>query len=281
MEFEKWIGIGVAGNFTGHLEQAGEASDFVGVTVSDVQAPKGIFPFYIPSTRANDPSHFLHVYPISSDTIHLPAEADAKLQIEPEVALLCNLRYTGNRVVDILPCQFGAYNDCSIRRPGAKKISEKKNWGACSKGVSSTLIDIDRFARGGILDHYRLTCYLRRDGELHLYGVDSPVRNYSYFYGTLLDWLTTKLNEQKDSGPLESISDWLRQAGYPAQILVGIGATQYTSFGETNFLQPRDESIVALYDERQHDASTLENLLANNENKAAGLCVLRQKVVTV
>lgn len=279
MSFEKLIGIGVAGNFTGHLEQAGEASDFVGVTVSDTQAPKGIFPFYVPAAHASDPAHFLHVYPISSDTIRLPAEADAKLQIEPEVALLCNLRYTGNRVTDIFPCRFGAYNDCSIRRPGAKKISEKKNWGAGSKGVSSVLLDIDRFARGGILDHYRLTCFLQRDGQLHLYGVDSPVRGYSYFYGTLLDWLITKCNEQKDSGPLESISEWLRQADYPAQALIGIGATQYTAFGETNFLQRGDESIVALYDERQYDAARIENLLLKNEDQAAGLCVLRQKVV--
>lgn len=279
MGFENLIGIGVAGNFTGHLEQAGEASDFVGVAVNESQAPKGIFPFYVPAVHASDPTHYLHVYPISSNTIHIPPDADAKLQIEPEVGLLCSLRYTGNRVTDIFPRQFFAYNDCSIRRPGAKKISEKKNWGTASKGVSATRIDIDRFARGGILDHYRLTCFLHRNGKLHLYGVDSPVRGYSYFYGTLLDWLVTKCNEQKDVGPLESISDWLRQAGYPPQALIGIGATQYTEFGETNFLQLGDESIVALYDERQHSAAEIEDLLTRNANEAAGLCVLRQKVV--
>ncbi len=279
MDFKNWIGIGVAGNFTGHLEQAGEATDFVGVAVSETQAPKGIFPFYVPAVHASDPTHYLHVYPISSDTIRIPPETDAKLQIEPEVGLLCNLRYTGNRVTDIFPYQFSAYNDCSIRRPGAKKISEKKNWGPASKGISATRIDIDRFARGGILDSYRLTCFLQRGGKLHLYGVDSPVRGYSYFYGTLLDWLVAKCNEQKDAGPLESISDWLRQAGCPSQAIIGIGATKYTEFGETNFLQPGDESIVALYDEHQHSAMSVENLLARNIDNAAGLCVLRQKVV--
>ena len=40
----------------------------------------------------------------------------------------------GEQVVAIHPRAFGAYNDCSIRRPNAKKISEKKNWGEESKG---------------------------------------------------------------------------------------------------------------------------------------------------
>ncbi|MFA7258063.1 MAG: DUF5718 family protein, partial [Aeromonas bestiarum] len=44
----KFIGLGVAGNFAGHLEQAGEASDFVAVVVRDTSAPKALFPFYVP-----------------------------------------------------------------------------------------------------------------------------------------------------------------------------------------------------------------------------------------
>ena len=40
----KFIGLGVAGNFAGHLEQAGEASDFVTVVVRDTSAPKALFP---------------------------------------------------------------------------------------------------------------------------------------------------------------------------------------------------------------------------------------------
>ena len=31
----RFIGLGVAGNFAGHLEQAGEAADFVAVKVAD------------------------------------------------------------------------------------------------------------------------------------------------------------------------------------------------------------------------------------------------------
>lgn len=42
MELMKMIGFGVAGNFAGHLEQAGEASDFVNVQVKDAIQPKAI-----------------------------------------------------------------------------------------------------------------------------------------------------------------------------------------------------------------------------------------------
>ena len=40
--------FGVAGNFTGHLEQAGEAKDFENVKTAEVNAPKALFPTYIP-----------------------------------------------------------------------------------------------------------------------------------------------------------------------------------------------------------------------------------------
>lgn len=46
-EARNWFGFGVAGNFAGHLEQAGEASDFTKV-VTEGYAPKGIFPWYAP-----------------------------------------------------------------------------------------------------------------------------------------------------------------------------------------------------------------------------------------
>lgn len=45
MENSKFIGLGVAGNFTGHLEQAGEDRDFVKIQTSEVHQPKAIFPF--------------------------------------------------------------------------------------------------------------------------------------------------------------------------------------------------------------------------------------------
>lgn len=49
----KFIGLGVAGNFAGHLEQAGEASDFVAVVVRDTTAPKALFPFSCRAIRVS------------------------------------------------------------------------------------------------------------------------------------------------------------------------------------------------------------------------------------
>ncbi|MGL4714755.1 MAG: DUF5718 family protein, partial [Aeromonas sp.] len=146
----KFIGLGVAGNFAGHLEQAGEASDFVAVVVRDTSAPKALFPFFVPGHPGQ-----LGVYPLSDKAVFLPQAAvsgDEKVQIEPEVALWCELEYAGKQVVAIHPRAFGAYNDCSIRRPNAKKISEKKNWGEQSKGLATKLLPLSGFAAGCELD---------------------------------------------------------------------------------------------------------------------------------
>mgnify|MGYP001803323531 FL=1 len=126
------IGFGVAGNFTGHLEQAGEASDFVNIAAA-AGAPKGVFPFYVPPVASEDDTHFLHTFPLSTDTIAHPGTIQgqaANLQIEPELALLCELDYDDqHRVAAVRPTHAAAYNDCSTRRPDATKISQKKNWG--------------------------------------------------------------------------------------------------------------------------------------------------------
>ena len=89
-DWKNVIGLGVAGNFAGHLEQAGEASDFKDLEIQDVRAPKGVFPFYVPG----EGSHFLHRYPISAHRVRLGSD-DENHQIEPEVSLLCELEYEG------------------------------------------------------------------------------------------------------------------------------------------------------------------------------------------
>ncbi len=52
MKFKNVIGLGVAGNFAGHLEQAGEAADFASITTIEEIQPKAIFPFYVPAPQA-------------------------------------------------------------------------------------------------------------------------------------------------------------------------------------------------------------------------------------
>ncbi len=287
MDFERVIGLGVAGNFAGHLEQAGEARDFKDLKLADARAPKGVFPFYVPlpssssSSSAGTSGHFLHRYPISADRIRLSSR-DENHQIEPEVSLLCDLVYggpDGSRVTSLTPRFAMAHNDCSIRREGASKISEKKNWGPESKGTSRQSIPIDRFERGGVLDDYHIACFLLRGGVLHEYGVDSPVASYSYMYGELVAWLVRMLNEQVDGGPLENIARWFEVAGRPAQALISIGATRYTDFGETNFLEPGDESIVVVYDAQHFSSAEIRRIaLAEIPVPAEGISLLRQSI---
>jgi hypothetical protein len=279
LSFEHAIGLGVAGNFTGHLEQAGEASDFKDLVIRDARAPKGVFPFFVPLPPDVRSEHFLHVYPISSTRIRLASPTE-KHQIEPEVSLRCNLEYEADRVVRITPLEARAHNDCSIRREGAKKISEKKNWGPESKGTARQAIPIDRFEPGGVLDHCRIACYLLRDGELHEYGVDSAISGYSYNYDQLIAWLVEKLNDQVDEGPLENIAQWLAIAERPSQALISIGATRYTEYGETHFLEPGDHSIVVVYDAQRFDADAIRSLVRRQgEPPRTGLSLLRQQVI--
>lgn len=276
-ELSNFIGLGVAGNFAGHLEQAGEAADFVAVKVTDKVAPKALFPFYVPSHPGQ-----LGVYPLSGDAIFLPEAAvngDEKVQIEPEVALWCELEYEGARVVAIRPRAFGAYNDCSIRRPNAKKISEKKNWGEESKGLAAHLLPLSHFAAGCELDDYRIACYLERGGELHPYGIDSAAVDYSYFHGQLLEWAIDKFNHQQDEGPAEHIQGLLAQAGRPSHALISIGATRYTPFGETHFLQPGDTACVLVYPGSRHSESDIRAAIRSRQF-APDISVLLQAVKT-
>ncbi len=279
MDWERVIGLGVAGNFAGRLEQAGEADDFKDLFVEDAAAPKGVFPFYVPRSDPEAGDHFLHICPISAARVRLGEDLE-KHQIEPEVSLLCDLVYENDRVTQIVPREAMAHNDCSIRREGAKKISEKKNGGADTKGTAAQSITVDRFEMAGVLDGYRIASYLLREGELSEYGVDSSVSTYSYLYGQLLDWLVAKLNDQVDEGPLENIAEWLAIAGQPAQALISIGATRYTEFGEATFLEHGDHVVVAVYDGNRFDTGAIRRM-ARGEDPVPkdGISLLRQEVV--
>jgi hypothetical protein len=262
-ELRTWFGFGVAGNFAGHLEQAGEAADFVNVT-SEGSAPKGIFPWYAPGSDG-----FLGEFPLSHDTILLPdANPDGgplNLQIEPEVGLACRVVWEGDTVVSLRPFALGAFNDCSIRRPGAPKISHKKNWGPASKGVAGRFFDIGDLTPDGPTSSLRLVCNLRTAaGEEHAYGVDSPLLGYSYYGEVLLDWVTERLANQKGSPetPLEDVGALMVASGHPENVLIGIGATRYTPLGESTFLKAGDQAIVRVYDTESDAYSELRQTVS-------------------
>jgi len=243
------IGLGVAGNFAHHLKQAGEEKDFENVVTEEENAPKGIFPFYLPHSKS-----FLGVYPVGDDVLELPT-FKANAQVEPEVGILFDISYDDTfKVSSLIAKKFTAFNDCTIRKEGAKKISEKKSWSANSKGIAKEWIEIDKFEEGGVMDNFHLCSFVRRDGVLYEYGVDAPLLGYSYFYKKLENWLVEKMNEQKDFGPLEDISEHLKSCDYPKQAFICIGATAYAEFGEKNYLKVNDEIYVVVYDKRKGSA---------------------------
>ena len=272
-------GIGVAGNFAGHLEQAGEAADFVGVA-AEPEAPKGIVPWYVPGMDT-----FLGRFPLAHDRLVRPPSEDGpvNLQIEPEVGMLCRLDYDPDgAVAAVTPVAIGAFNDCSIRRPGAPKISHKKNWGPASKGVARRMFAVGDLDPAGPTASFRLACLLVRDGGLHEYGVDSPLPGYSYYGRTLLDWLADRLRAQTggDDTPLEPVGAYLDRAGRPVTALVGIGATRYTPLGETTYLEPGDVSVVVVYDAAATPPDAMRAAVAAGDDDALQhASVLRQLVV--
>lgn len=278
-DLTKMATFGVAGNFTGHLEQAGEASDFVNVKTKEAIAPKAMFPTYIPlKDKAEVTPSFLSKFPFDENKIIYPA-GEQKIQLEPECAIIFDVKWNNGKVEKLIPLVFAASNDCSIRKEGAKKISQKKNWGASSKGFSSQLIKVDSFNSEGILNRYRIASFMIRGKEVFTYGEDSAVRDYSYIYEKLNDWMIEKLNDQKDEGPAENINSYLNEAGCPEQIMISIGATRYTEFGETNFLNGGDESVVVLYPEDKYTFNDIKSGLEKGTSFDNGVSVLRQKVI--
>ncbi|SRR5574344_203305 len=269
--------FGVAGNFTGHLEQAGEAVDFTNVKTAEAKAPKAVFPTFIPNAATVTPE-FLGIFPFDSKKIIFP-EGEKKLQIEPECAIVCDVTWNEGKVVALKPTVFGASNDCSIRKEGAKKISQKKNWGVSSKGFSDNNIAIDSFDDKGILNKYRIASFLVREGVVHPYGEDSAVRDYSYIYGQLIDWLIEKFNNQQNEGPAEMINDYLKEANYPSQVMVSIGATRYTDYGEHNFLQNGDKAVVVVYPEDKYSKEDIIKGVEENSIDDKDVSVLCQTVV--
>ena len=271
-------GIGVAGNFAGHLEQAGEAADFVNVVAESAQAPKGIFPWHMLGRDG-----YLGVFPLSADTIIWPVrDHEVDLQIEPEVGAICRLTYDADGNVTAIAAEaVAAFNDCSIRVAGAPKISEKKNWAPASKGLAARGFAVSDLDPTGGLATLRIACFMRRDGVVHEYGIDSPARGYSYAGATLIDWIIERLANQQGSPdtPLEPVGQYLRDAGCPERVVFGIGATRYTDFGESNYLAPGDESIVIVYDERATAPADVQAaVMAGDETSLAEASVLVQVV---
>ncbi len=255
-----YLGFAVAGNFAGHLGEAGEADEFAVIETEDKNAPKGLFPFYI-----KDDEGFLGTYPLCDETILTHGREEDKLQAEAEIALICDFVYEDEKVVDIIPRYFSAFNDCSLRVQDGNKLSTKKNWGIKTKGISKDIIEIDNFTENGILSKYHISSFIKRDGVIHNYGTISAVKSYSYFFTQLKDWMINKFNTQEDCGPLEEITQFLKDAKESKGILIAAGATAYSEFGKKNFLQKGDELFIFIYNAHIHSHVDIINNIDSKE----------------
>ena len=254
-----WIGLGIAGNQPGHLDQAGEGDDFKNIA-ADEHAPKGMFPWYVPNHES-----FLGACPLSNNEIRHNGEAC--LQPEPEVGLVVEFDYSndaGKLLDSMRVIGFTAVNDCS-RRLAADKISMKKNWGDRSQGMAKNVYLLEDFQSAkGSISEYRLASYLRRNDVMHTYGKDTAVVDYTYFDQQLVEWMTSQINNQKDEGPLESFSEILGGAKHQYGV-IAIGATAYEDFGNSaeKFLRVGDEVFVAVYDSSVYSSDKISSMLAD------------------
>ena len=278
MKTDKILGIGVVGNFAGHLSQAGEAKDFAEIH-TDTEAPKGIFPFYVP----NDKQHPLGRYCINNDQIILPSDPFLNVQAEPELALECDLIYDSHHhITEVIPKFFMAFNDASVRNDkNATKLSQKKNFSSGSK-AHGIKIPLDNFSYGGICDSYSLVSFVGFNDQLELYGKLSKLIDYSYFHEKLIDWLKDRLNHQKEMTTLEDFSEILQMSHYPEKILVAIGATCYTELGETRFLQEKDEVFIVVFNHNKYSLNEVKEMLKNKTIPLQGnndFSIVHQKVI--
>jgi hypothetical protein len=185
--------------------------------------------------------------------------------------LICDFVFEDEKVVDIIPRYFSAFNDCSLRVQDGSKLSRKKNWGENTKGISRQIIEIDNFTESGILSKYHISSFIKRDGVLHNYGTIAAVKSYSYFFTQLKDWMIDKFNTQEDCGPLEELTQFMKNAKEAKGILIAAGATAYSEFGKKNFLKKGDELFVYVYNAHVHShQDIIDNI--NDKNKSLEEC---------
>jgi hypothetical protein len=166
-----------------------------------------------------------------------------------------------------------------MRVEGAAKISHKKNWGESSKAITTNMLKLDKFSKGGVMDEYSLTSFIKRDGKLIQYGENSELLGYSYFYETLSEWIVEKLNTQKDVGPLEDLKELIKSASNPSKLVISIGATRYTDFGEHNYLERDDELYVVVYNHTKYTHGDVIDLIKADSFDDSSISVLVHKVI--
>ncbi len=254
-DLKKAFHFGIVGNFATIDEVRG------GKQLFDT-LPNGIVPNYFQSMlqNKNSSNSMLEQYPISHSKIRIPTIYD-NVQIEPEVALECDVKYHNGSVLYIAPKRFTAYNDASIHRLSSVKTSQNKNWGRDSKGIATKWIELDRFDQNSIFANYNLVSFIKRNGSIEQYSIDTPIGNYNFLYQNLIEWIVKQIKLQRDSLSLENINNLIEESKYPNTFIVNIGTTLYTSIGERTFLRDGDEIFIVLYDRKKYREDSIKAYL--------------------
>nr|WP_319556201.1 DUF5718 family protein [uncultured Vibrio sp.] len=253
--------LGIAGNSPGYLAQTGEISAFNEQQKAELQEahrPRALFPMFVRQLGDS----YLGQMPFSSSKLVLPEEPDAKVQMEPEIAIKCRVTYTEKgQVAALTPFALTLINDATYRNKTVSKLAEKKNWGAFSKGIAELELPVDSFSEQTPLDHLRLCGFHGRNGQWHLCSQDVSVTEYNVFYQSLTDWLVETINHQADDGAMHNTHSLFVEANQPSEITIAIGAPCYTTYGEDHQLLDGDRVFVCVYDDREHQLSDIEAMI--------------------
>lgn len=269
-----FLGFGVVGNFAFHLEQAGEASTFALVKTTCDNAPKGIFPFYVPNAH-----NFLSNDCFDNNYLIIPEKT--LVQAEPEVALRCELEYDEDgKVKDIKVKSFMAFNDASIRRDTtAIKVSQKKNFSNASRGFGNEIL-IDKFDSSGICQNFSIVSFLKNQNGFFRYGECAKLSEYNYFYSTLIEWMKVTFNTQKDYTVLENLLSIIKQSGYIKEAIISVGATRYEKAYESYFLNHGDEISIVVFNHNKYSLELIESFIQNDTQipDKSDISILKQVV---
>jgi len=293
--WHRCFGLGVAGNTAGHMAQAGEAEKPAqGTDTPKPATPANIFTFYAPvpsechsykEVARADIMESLKDFPVTFAVIRYPKKG-SNVQVEPEMGLLVDVIYTKDlsKVERLQPREICAFNDCSIRKlEGATKLSEKKNWGSASKGMSVRTFRVDSISKGSLADRLVIVSYVRRDGQIQKYSQEGAARDYLMFHEELLDWIVERINNQSDCGKWLAVMPDLERSDHPNSMWIALGAGMYTEWGEKNFLLPGDDVVVAIYDEKVFpsglDDKTVSKIMNDELLRVEGLVSLHQTII--
>ena len=101
-------------------------------------------------------------------------------------------------------------------------------------------------------------------------------------YGDLFQWIVDRINNQRNEDKWDDVGELVRAAGYPPHAWIALGAGTYTAWGEKNYLRPRDEAVVIVYDDAKFpngpDAAQVEALF-HDKTAADGIVCVHQTFV--